>query len=181
MRCLAADDPGRAAHRHRARHSTLDRAARGNIAGNGRREKGIRVVVRTKLKQVAGTNGLVDAHDNGTASALLVLARIAVEVAPSVPALELAARAREDLANELAAVVRALVAHHLVISGTAQVGIGEIAVESALETTRDMGGDGRAAKLGRRGCSRQHRIDLLAIGPDNAPDVIRRLHATLDL
>ena len=44
-----------------------------------------------------------------------------------------------------------------------------------------MGGDRRAAKLGRRGRSRQHRIDLFAIGPDNAPDVIRRLHAALNL
>ena len=119
MRRLAADDPDRAAHRHRARHSALDRAAGGDIAGNGRREKGIGVIVRTKLKQVSGANGLVNADHDGAASALLVLTRVSMEVAPSVPTLKLATRAREDLANELAAVVRAFVAHHLVISGAA--------------------------------------------------------------
>ena len=185
---LAADDADGAAHRHGARHLALDGAAGRHVLRDLCGEEGIRVVVGPELEKVTGPHGLVHAHDHGAARAALVLTRVGMQVAATVLALDLGARAREDLAHELAAVVRTLVAHELVARGAAQVGVGEVTVEGTLEPTGDLGAHGGGAELGRgsrhalaNGAGLEHRVDLLAVGAHDAPHVVGRLHAALDL
>ena len=180
---LAADEARGAALGHRARHLALNRAAGTHVHRDRRREKGVGVVLGPELEQIARPDRLAHAHGHRAARGAAVLAGVAVQVAATIPPLDLAAGARNDLAHELAAVVGALVAHHLVTRGATQVGVGEVAVERARQAPRHGLVDRRAAQLRELGTrhAREHVVDLLAIGTHDAPHVVGRLHAALDL
>ncbi len=81
-----------------------------------------------------------------------------------------------DAAHELSAVVRALVAHELVIRGPLEVGVREVAVEGALELPLAC-----SILSGRGWTSCREVVKRAAVGGDDGVDVVGRLHAPLDL
>ena len=81
-----------------------------------------------------------------------------------------------DAADNLSAVVGALVAHHAVIRDAMLVGACEVAVETAFELTRTEG-----AIMLARCFTGKNIIELCAIGTANGMDVIRSFHTAFEL
>ena len=134
-----------------------------------------RVVNGAQLKQVALLHGLGQGDDGlGLGVAARALAA-AVAAAPAGHAVLQGAGGRHG-AHDLASVVGAVVAHHLVAGGAHEVGIGEVAVEGALEAAVD-GQVLRSVHL----ASGQRGVDGLAVGAHHVVDVVRGLHAALHL
>ncbi len=166
---LAANHAHDAPGRHGARHLALDDAAGRGIGGRQTGEELVRVVGVAKLEQVARAHGLakLDARDGGTAAA--IVARESARV-------DARGLAFERGAHDLAAVVGALVAHHLVARGAVLVGMGEVAVEAALELALTCG-----ALAGLGHAARKHVVKLATVGVDHGVDVVGCLHASLEL
>ena len=81
-----------------------------------------------------------------------------------------------DAADNLSAIVGALVAHHAVIRDAMLVGACEVAVETAFELARTEG----AIMLARRFAGK-NIVELRAIGAANGMDVIRSFHTAFEL
>ena len=157
------------------RRRSRDGLARRGVALDIYREELRRIAHGAQLKQVARADGLDQANrDLGPGKAPHAGAP-AVAAAASLEAV-LERSARNDLAHGLAAVVRALVAHHPVVGHAEQIGVGEVAVEGALEPPMD-----RVVLLRRERLARDGRVDGLSVGPDDLIYVVGRLHAALDL
>ena len=122
-----------------------------------------------KLQQVALAHGLkqLNAGDGGAATAVVGLepAHIAVGQA-----------AAEHRAHDLAAVVGALVTHHLVTRGAVLVGVRKVTVKAALELALT---GGFLVLRGRN--IGQHIVNLMTIHVDDGIHVIGSLHAALEL
>ena len=122
-----------------------------------------------KFQQVALAHGLkqLNAGDGGAATTVVGLepAHIAVGQA-----------AAEYRAYDLAAVVGALVAHHLVARGAVLIGVRKVAVKAALELAL---AGGILILRGRN--IGQHVINLMTIHVDDGIHVIGGLHAALEL
>ena len=166
---LASDYAHTAALGHAAGHATLDNVAGGGVLGGDGGQELVELIVVAKLQQVSLAHGLkqLNAGDGGAATTVIGFepAHIAVGQA-----------ATEYRAHDLAAVVGALVAHHLVTRGAVLVGVRKVAVKAALELALA----GGFLVLGNGG-SGQHVINLMTIHVDDGIHVIGRLHAALEL
>ena len=122
-----------------------------------------------KLQQVALAHGLkqLNAGDGGAPTAVVGLEAAHIAVGRA---------AAQHRAHDLAAVVGALVAHHLVTRGTVLVGVRKVAVKAALELSLA----GRILILRGRNIG-QHVINLMTIHVDDGIHVIGGLHAALEL
>ena len=122
-----------------------------------------------KLQQVALFHGLkqLNAGDGGAATAVVGLEAAHISVGRA---------AAQHRAHDLAAVVGALVTHHLVTRGAVLVGVRKVTVKAALELALA----GGFLVLGNGG-SGQHVINLMTIHVDDGIHVIGRLHAALEL
>ena len=129
----------------------------------------VELVVVTKLQQVALAHGLkqLNAGDGGAATTVVGFEPAHVAVGQT---------AAQHRAHDLAAVVGALVAHHLVARGAVLIGVRKVAVKAALELALASG----VLVLIYDGPG-QHVIDLMAIHIDDGVHVIGRLHAALEL
>ena len=126
-RVLAANQAHRAAGGHGARN--LDTNGLTGVGGGARNagEEAIWFAVVAQLEQVACANRLGKPNERGPF-------RAADGIAHRLALRGCTARIEaHDLAYDLTAVVRALVAHHLIARGAKLVGAGEIAIEAALQ------------------------------------------------
>ena len=166
---LASNHAHAAALGHATGHATLDNiAGSGIIGGNGGQEL-VKLVIVAKLQQVALAHGLkqLNAGDGGAATAIVGLESAYIAVGQA---------AAQHRAHNLAAVVGALVAHHLVARGAILVGVRKVAVKAALELAL---AGGILILRGRN--IGQHVINLMTIHVDDGIHVIGRLHAALEL
>ena len=123
---LTANHADAAALGHAAGYATFDDfTGCGIIGGNGGQEL-VKLVIVAKLQQVALAHGLkqLNAGDGSAATAVIGLETAHVAVGQA---------AAQHRAHDLAAVVGALVAHHLVARGAVLVGVCKVAVKAALE------------------------------------------------
>ena len=122
-----------------------------------------------KLQQIALAHGLkqLNAGDGGAATTVVGFESAYVAVGQT---------AAQYRAHNLAAVVGALVAHHLVARGAVLIGVRKVAVKAALELALASG-----VLVLIYGDPGQHVIDLMTIHIDDGVHVIGRLHAALEL
>ena len=168
-RRLAADHAHATALGHAARHTDLDHVAGRGVGGCDRGQEPVELIVVAELQQVALAHGLVefDRGDGGATATVVGLEAAHVAVGETTAA---------DRAHELAAVVGALVAHHLVARRAVLVGVREVAVEAPLELT--LAG---CIVLRTQRAAGQGVVELLAVDVDDGVDVVGRLHAALEL
>ena len=166
---LASNHAHAAALGHAARHAALDDVTGGGIIGGNGGQELVKLVIVAKLQQVALAHGLkqLNAGDGGAATAVVGLEAAHIAVGRA---------AAQHRAHDLAAVVGALVAHHLVTRGTVLVGVRKVAVKAALELSLA----GCILILGGRNIG-QHVINLMTIHVDDGVHVIGGLHAALEL
>ena len=166
---LTANHAHAAALGHAARHAALDDVTGGGIIGGNGGQELVKLVIVAKLQQVALAHGLkqLNAGDGGAPTAVVGLEAAHIAVGRA---------AAQHRAHDLAAVVGALVAHHLVTRGTVLVGVRKVAVKAALELSLT----GCILILGGRNIG-QHVINLMTIHVDDGVHVIRGLHAALEL
>ena len=129
---LTANHADTAALGHAAGHATFDDVARGGIIGGNGGQELVKLVIVTKLQQVALTHGLkqLNAGDGGAATAVVGLEAAHIAVGRA---------AAQHRAHDLAAVVGTLIAHHLVARGAVLIGVRKVAVEAALELALAVG------------------------------------------
>ena len=165
---------------HRASRDGPRSAAGDGLASSGRAlgahgEELGGILHRPQLEQVALPHRLVKANLHVRAGETPHALAPAVRAAASHQCvLQLAGR--DDLAHQLAAVVGALVAHHLVAGAAPEVGVREVAVEDA--TQRAVARSVGARVLLATGVK---RVERTAVGRDHGVHVVWRLHAALDL
>ena len=166
---LTSNHAHAAALGHAAGHAALDDVARGGIIGGDGGQELVELIVMAKLQQVALANGLkqLNAGDGSAATAVVGLEPAHIAVGQT---------AAQHRAHDLAAVVGALVAHHLVARGTVLIGVRKVAVKAALELAL---AGGILILRGRN--IGKHVINLMTIHVDDGIHVIRRLHAALEL
>ena len=164
----AADHPHAAPRRHGAGDPGLHDLARPCVLRRRVGEEAVELIVMANLHQVALAHGLPqpDARDRHAVPPVLRAAR-------GTGAHGLGA---QNLAHHLAAVVGALIAHHLVARAPVLVGAREVAVEGALELAR-----AQVALVRRDRTSRQDVVQLVAVGVHHGEHVVGRLHAALEL
>ena len=123
---LTANHADAAALGHAAGHAALDNIARGGIIGGNGGQELVKLVIVAKFQQVALAHGFkqLNAGDGGAATAVVGLEAAHIAVGRA---------AAQHRAHDLAAVVGALVAHHLVARGAVLIGVRKVAVEAALE------------------------------------------------
>ena len=123
---LTANHAHAAALGHAAGHAALDDVAGGGIIGGDGGQELVELIVVAKLQQVALAHGLkqLNAGDGGAATAVVGLETAHIAVGRA---------AAQHRAHDLAAVVGALVAHHLVTRGAVLVGVRKVTVKAALE------------------------------------------------
>ena len=123
---LASNHAHAATLGHATGHAALDNIAGGGIIGGNGGQELVELIVVTKLQQVALAHGLkqLNAGDGGAATAVVGLEAAHIAVGQA---------AAQHRAHDLAAVVGALVAHHLVARGAVLIGVRKVAVEAALE------------------------------------------------
>ena len=123
---LTANHADAAALGHAAGHAALDNIARGGIIGGNGGQELVKLVIVAKFQQVALAHGFkqLNAGDGGAATAVVGLEATHIAVGRA---------AAQHRAHDLAAVVGALVAHHLVARGAVLIGVRKVAVEAALE------------------------------------------------
>ena len=160
---------------HGARRLAADHVTGRGVRLRTGRQKLRRVVLRAHLQKVAGAHGRVQAHVH------LRHRHGAEAVAPTTPAAATHLRAakvarRHHGAHQLAAVVRALVAHHVVVRAPVQVAVREVAVERPRQraAARSLVRVGHLAAGGKV-------VQLRPVRADDGIHVVRRLHAALDL
>ena len=122
-----------------------------------------------KLEQIALVDWLkeMDAGDGGASASIVWM---------QTPDIAACGAAGDDLANKLAAVVGALVAHHLIAGCAMLVFGGEVAIEAALELA------GARLSLGFvGGAACKGVIQLASIDIDDGVDIIRGFHAPFKL
>ena len=166
---LASNHAHAAALGHATGHATLDNiAGSGIIGGNGGQEL-VKLVIVAELQQVALAHGLkqLNAGDGGAATAIVGLESAYIAVGQA---------AAQHRAHNLAAVVGALVAHHLVARGTVLVGVRKVAVKAALELSL---AGGILILRGRN--IGKHVINLMTVHVDDGIHVIGGLHTALEL
>ena len=171
---LRANHAHRGARRQGTRGAAADRLARGsvNLGVDGQELRG--VIERTKLEKVALPHrGRQSQGHVGTGEAAHALATAVAATATDEGVLELVGR--DDLTHQLASVVRPLVAHHVVVGGTEEVGVGEVAVERPPELAMAQGV--RLAIVDAGG----QRVEGAPVRGDHGVHVVGGLHATLDL
>ena len=166
---LAADDAHAAALGHAAGHAALDDVTGGGIIGGDGGQELVKLVVVAKFQQVALAHGFkqLNAGDGSAATTVVGFEPAYVAVGQA---------AAQHRAHNLAAVVGALVTHHLVTRGTVLVGVRKVTVKAALELA--LAGGFLVLIYGDPG---QHIIDLMTIHIDDRVHVIGRLHAALEL
>ena len=122
-----------------------------------------------KLQQVALAHGLkqLNAGDGGAATAIVGLESAYIAVGQT---------AAQHRAHNLAAVVGALVAHHLVARGTVLIGVRKVAVKATLELALASG-----VLVFIYGDPGQHIVNLMTVHVDDGIHVIGGLHAALEL
>ena len=122
-----------------------------------------------KLQQVALAHGLkqLNAGDGGAATAIVGLESAYIAVGQATA---------QHRAHNLAAVVGALVAHHLVARGAILVGVRKVAIKAALELAL---AGGILILRGRN--IGKHVINLMTVHVDDGIHVIGGLHAALEL
>ena len=145
---LAADYADAASGRHGASDIAIDGFTGDGVGGGERCEKLVELVIMAKLEQIALVDWLkeMDAGDGGASASIVWM---------QTPDIAACGAAGDDLANKLAAVVGALVAHHLIAGCAMLVFGGEVAIEAALE----LAGTGLSARLRWR-CGLQDVIQL---------------------
>ena len=123
---LAANHAHAATLGHAAGHAALDDVAGGGIIGGDGGQELVKLVIVAKLQQVALAHGLkqLNAGDGSAPTAVVGLEAAHIAVGRA---------AAQHRAHDLAAVVGALVAHHLVTRGTVLVGVRKVTVKAALE------------------------------------------------
>ena len=122
-----------------------------------------------KLQQVALAHGLkqLNAGDGGAATAVVGLEAAHIAVGRA---------AAQHRAHDLAAVVGALVAHHLVARGAVLISVRKVAVKAALELALASG-----VLVLIYGGPGQYVINLVTVHIDDGVHVIGSLHAALEL
>ena len=125
---LTANHADAAALGHAAGHAALNDVTGGGIIGGDGGQELIKLVIVAKLQQVALAHGLkqLNAGDGDAATAVVGFEPTHVAVGQT---------AAQHRANDLAAVVGTLVAHHLVARGAVLISVRKVAVEAALELT----------------------------------------------
>ena len=171
---LRANHAHRGARRQGTRGAAADRLARGsvNLGVDGQELRG--VIERTKLEKVALPHrGRQSQGHVGTGEAAHALATAVAATATDEGVLELVGR--DDLAHQLASIVRPLVAHHVVVGGTEEIGVGEVAVERPSELAMAQGGQRVIVDAGGQ------RVEGTSVRGDHGVHIVGSLHATLDL
>ena len=166
---LASNHAHAAALGHATGHAALDDVTGGGIIGGNGGQELVKLVIVAKLQQVAFAHGLkqLNAGDGGAATAVVGLEAAYIAVGQT---------AAKHRAHNLAAVVGALVAHHLVARGAILVGVRKVAVKAALELAL---AGGILILRGRN--IGKHVINLMTIHVDDGIHVIGGLHAALEL
>ena len=166
---LAANHADAASFGHAAGHAAFNDVARGGIIGSDGGQELVELVIVAKLQQIALPHGFkqLDAGDGGAATAVVGLKAAHIAVGRA---------AAQHRAHDLAAVVGALVAHHLVARGAVLVGVRKVAVKAALELALA----GGFLVLGHGG-SGQHVVNFVTVHIDDGVHIIGRLHTALEL
>ena len=122
-----------------------------------------------KLQQIALAHRLkqLNAGDGGAATTVVGFESTHVAVGQT---------AAQYRAHNLAAVVGALVTHHLVARGAVLIGVRKVAVKAALELALASG-----VLVLIHGDPGQHVIDLMTVHIDDGVHVIGGFHAALEL
>ena len=158
-RGLAADKAHAGSCGHGARGPALDDGAGSGVLGREAGEELVELVVVSELEQVALAHGLVQAQARPRGAPAFVVGLEAARVSQRP--------ASQHLANDLSAVVRALVAHHLVAGAPLLILGGKVAVKAALELAVARLGD-----LGRDGAPGEDVVKLGAVRAHDGVDVI---------
>ena len=166
---LAADYADAASGRHGASDIAIDGFTGDGVGGGERCEKLVELVIMAKLEQIPLVDWLkeMDAGDGGASASIVWM---------QTPDIATCGAAGDDLANKLAAVVGALVAHHLVTGCAVLVLGGEVAVEATLE----LAGAGACVGLGG-GAAGKNVVQLATVDVDDGVDIIRGFHAAFEL
>ena len=164
---LAANKANDAACGHDTGSAHFDLLAGGGVCPGDCGEELLGFVVMAQFKKISLAHGLSegDARNARTGAAVVGGQTMRDD-----------AFACNDAADNLSAVVGALVAHHTVIRDAMLVGACEVAVEAAFELTRTEG-----AIMLARCFARKNIVELSAIGTANGMDVIRSFHTAFEL
>ena len=152
------------------RHLDLKRLPGASVAARKRGEKRVRVGIVAQLQQVTCTHGGIE-RKRGNARRPLDLGAHALALRERLVRAEAC-----DAPHDLAAVVRPLVAHHVVVRAPVLVGVGEIAIEAALELPRP-----HRSLLASRLAPGEHIVELAAVHIGHGVDVVRGFHASFKL